>query len=231
MGHCRGPDRPAAAGVAVRDVHRLRLRPVLCRRVGVPAAAADRRGVCPIDGRIGAATARRGKARAGRRAETSGSRRAEAGGRQSDSSYQFTLWDPNLDELLRLVPVVVSKIEKLPELVDVTTDREQNGLQAELTIDRPAAARLGVRVTLAGGLLLWGSAYVHNTVQGQLDAQQITFPPAAAFAHPKAGSEITHIINDLGGRVYANTPAGAMRQTLVEYKGTTSSRKGDCDRK
>ena len=43
----------------------------------------------------------------------------------------------------------------------------------------------------AGGLLMWGSAYVHNTVQSQLAAQQITFPPAAAFAHPKAGTEIT----------------------------------------
>jgi hypothetical protein len=44
---------------------------------------------------------------------------------------------------------------------------------------------------IVGGLLLWGSAYVHNTVQGQLAAQQITFPPASAFAHPKAGGEIT----------------------------------------
>ena len=44
---------------------------------------------------------------------------------------------------------------------------------------------------MAGGLLLWGSAYVHNTVQGQLSAQQIYFPPQAAFAHPKAGTEIT----------------------------------------
>jgi hypothetical protein len=50
---------------------------------------------------------------------------------------------------------------------------------------------LGVALLIAGGLLLWGSAYVHNTVQGQLAAQQITFPPAAAFAHPKAGTEIT----------------------------------------
>jgi multidrug efflux pump len=69
-----------------------------------------------------------------------------AGGRQSSSSYQFTLWDPDLDELVRLVPTVLAKVERLPELVDVTTDREQNGLQAEITIDRPAAARLGVRV-------------------------------------------------------------------------------------
>ena len=44
---------------------------------------------------------------------------------------------------------------------------------------------------VAGGLLLWGSAYVHNTVQGQLSAQQIYFPPKAAFAHPVAGTEIT----------------------------------------
>jgi hypothetical protein len=52
-------------------------------------------------------------------------------------------------------------------------------------------ASLGVLLLVAGGLLLWGSAYVHNTVQGQLAAQQISFPPAAAFAHPKAGTEIT----------------------------------------
>jgi hypothetical protein len=43
----------------------------------------------------------------------------------------------------------------------------------------------------AGGMLLWGSTYVHNTVQGQLASQQIFFPPQAAFAHPKAGTEIT----------------------------------------
>ena len=56
-----------------------------------------------------------------------------------------------------------------------------------------AIAGLAVAVILlaAGGLLTWGSAYVHNTVQGQLAAQQIFFPPKAAFANPKAGTEIT----------------------------------------
>ena len=48
-----------------------------------------------------------------------------------------------------------------------------------------------VLLAVAGGLLLWGSAYVHNTVQNQLAAQQIYFPAKAAFAHPAAGSEIT----------------------------------------
>ena len=54
-----------------------------------------------------------------------------------------------------------------------------------------ATAAVAAVLLIAGGLLLWGSAYVHNTVQSQLAAQQITFPPAAAFAHPKAGTEIT----------------------------------------
>jgi len=48
-----------------------------------------------------------------------------------------------------------------------------------------------VLLAVAGGLLLWGSTYVHNTVQSQLAAQQIYFPPKAAFAHAKAGTEIT----------------------------------------
>jgi hypothetical protein len=57
-----------------------------------------------------------------------------------------------------------------------------------LTIAGFAAA---VLLAVAGGLLLWGSTYVHNTVTSQLSSQQIYFPPAAAFAHPKAGTEIT----------------------------------------
>jgi len=44
---------------------------------------------------------------------------------------------------------------------------------------------------VAGGLLLWGSTYTHNMVHNQLAAQQIFFPPKAAFAHPQAGTEIT----------------------------------------
>ena len=55
------------------------------------------------------------------------------------------------------------------------------------TLLATASAALAAVLLIAGGLLLWGSAYVHNTVQGQLAAQQIYFPPAAAFAHPKAG--------------------------------------------
>jgi hypothetical protein len=59
------------------------------------------------------------------------------------------------------------------------------------TLLSAAGAALAAILVLAGSLLLWGSTYVHNTVHNQLAAQQIYFPPAAAFAHAKAGTEIT----------------------------------------
>ena len=40
----------------------------------------------------------------------------------------------------------------------------------------------------------------------------------------KPGSEITHIVNNIGGRVYSNRPAEAMRQTLNEFGENRASR-------
>jgi multidrug efflux pump subunit AcrB len=68
------------------------------------------------------------------------------GGRQSKAQYQFTLWDPDIEELSRFVPQVLDKLRTLPGLVDVSTDRAQGGLQASVVIDRVAAARLCVQI-------------------------------------------------------------------------------------
>jgi hypothetical protein len=48
-----------------------------------------------------------------------------------------------------------------------------------------------VVLLIAGALLTFGHNYVNSNVRSQLSQQQIYFPPPAAFAHPKAGSEIT----------------------------------------
>jgi hydrophobe/amphiphile efflux-1 (HAE1) family protein len=68
------------------------------------------------------------------------------GGRQSYSQYQFTLWSADIAALQQWVPKVVDRLQEIPGLTDVTTDREQGGLQASFVIDRTAAARLGVRI-------------------------------------------------------------------------------------
>src|ERR1700761_7662543 len=48
-----------------------------------------------------------------------------------------------------------------------------------------------VVLVIAGGLLTWGHSFVSSNVRSQLSQQQIYFPPKAAFAHAKAGTEIT----------------------------------------
>ena len=48
-----------------------------------------------------------------------------------------------------------------------------------------------VVLVIAGGLLTWGHSFASSNVHDQLAQQQIYFPPKAAFAHPKAGTEIT----------------------------------------
>ena len=68
------------------------------------------------------------------------------GGRWGRSQYQFTLWSSDLDELLKWVPRAVDRVKTVPGVVDVSTDREQGGFQLNVSIDRQAAARLGVRV-------------------------------------------------------------------------------------
>ncbi|MFL6796019.1 MAG: efflux RND transporter permease subunit [Xanthobacteraceae bacterium] len=75
------------------------------------------------------------------------------GGRTSDSSYQYTLWDSDYAELLEWAPRIYAKAQTVAGLVDVSTDREQGGLEVSISIDRVAASRLGVRVQDIGNAL------------------------------------------------------------------------------
>src|ERR1700689_3660275 len=62
------------------------------------------------------------------------------------------------------------------------------------TFDMVMSAGGGVLVVVllaAGALGGWGYSFANSNVHNQLAEQQITFPPASAFAHPKAGTEIT----------------------------------------
>jgi multidrug efflux pump len=67
-------------------------------------------------------------------------------GRSSRSQYQFTLIDTDPEELFKWAPRVQDRIRRIPGIIDVTSDRELGGLQANVVIDRAAASRLGVRV-------------------------------------------------------------------------------------
>ena len=60
------------------------------------------------------------------------------------TQYQYTLEDANVDELRTWAPQVVAKFRSLPQLRDVASDQQSLGLQANLTIDRDTASRMGI---------------------------------------------------------------------------------------
>jgi multidrug efflux pump len=62
----------------------------------------------------------------------------------SRTQYQFVLEDANPDEFNTWVPKLVTKLQTLPELEDVASDQENQGLSAYLTIDRDTAGRFGI---------------------------------------------------------------------------------------
>jgi multidrug efflux pump len=62
----------------------------------------------------------------------------------SRTQYQFVLEDANPREFATWVPKLVAELQKLPQLEDVTSDLQSEGLSAYLTIDRDTAARFGI---------------------------------------------------------------------------------------
>ena len=64
--------------------------------------------------------------------------------RVSRTQYQYTLEDPDPNELNEWTNKLVAKMKTLPELADVATDQQTGGLAVSLVIDRVTASRLGI---------------------------------------------------------------------------------------
>jgi len=66
------------------------------------------------------------------------------GGRNSASSYDYTLYGPDTEELYREAPKLEAAMERIPGLVDVISDLQIKNPQIQITIDRDRAAALNV---------------------------------------------------------------------------------------
>ncbi|MGD0800303.1 MAG: efflux RND transporter permease subunit [Terracidiphilus sp.] len=77
----------------------------------------------------------------------------QVGGRASAAQYQYTLSDENLEELNSWAPQLEARAKRMPELRDVSTDQQDQGLAANLVIDRDAASRLGITAAAIDNVL------------------------------------------------------------------------------
>ncbi len=108
------------------------------------------------------------------------------GGRASRTEFQYTLQDPDFDELNVWSPKLLDKLKTLPQLRDVATDQQSAGTTLTLTIDRDQAARYGITAQL-----------IDDTLYDAFGQRQVT----QYFTQVNSYHVILEILPQLQGRV------------------------------
>jgi len=75
------------------------------------------------------------------------------GGRQSNAQYQFTMQGDNLEDLLSYAPPMLQQLGKIPAIVDVSSDQQNDGLQSMVEYNRSTASRFGISPSLIDNTL------------------------------------------------------------------------------
>jgi multidrug efflux pump len=102
--------------------------------------------------------------------------------RVSRTQYQYTLEDPDQNELNDWTNRFVARLDQLPGLEDVATDQQMGGLAVSLVIDRATASRLGVAPTTIDNTLYdaFGQRQI-NTMYTQLNQYHVILEAEPQF--------------------------------------------------
>jgi multidrug efflux pump len=122
--------------------------------------------------------------------------------RVSRTQYQYTLEDPDANELNDWTNRFVTKLKTLPQLEDVATDQQTGGLAVSLVIDRVTASRLGIAPATIDNTLYdaLGQRQI-NTMYTQLNQYHVILEAQPQFQRDP------NVLNDL--YIQANASSGA----------------------
>ena len=102
----------------------------------------------------------------------------------SRTQYQFTLQANSLEALSTWVPKLIARLQTLPQLADVSSDWQDNGLVAYVNVDRASASRLGISMSDVDNALYnaFGQRLI-STIYTQANQYRlsITPPPRRAW--------------------------------------------------
>ena len=124
------------------------------------------------------------------------------GGRLGNAEYQYTIQSENLEDLTRWGPVLLEQMRKLPGVTDVSSDQQNNGLQASLVYDRWTAARLGITPQLIDDTLsdAFGQRQV-STMFTQLNQYHVVMEVEPEFWQSPEGLKQIYVRAANGGVV------------------------------
>ncbi|MFZ0936581.1 MAG: efflux RND transporter permease subunit [Bryobacteraceae bacterium] len=135
--------------------------------------------------------------------------------RVSRTQFQYTLEDPNADELNVYAPRMLEGMKRLPGLTDVASDQQVQGLRANVVFDRDTAARVGITPSTIDQTLYdaYGQREV-STMFTQLNQYHVILEVARDFARNPAN------LNELYIRTGTGYPSGS---TGVVSGGSSSA--------
>jgi multidrug efflux pump len=104
------------------------------------------------------------------------------GGRSSAAMYQFTMRGDNLNDLVTYGPQMLRELRRVPEIADVNTDQQNNGLQSIVQYDRRTASRFGISPQLIDNTLYdaFGQRQV-STMYTSLNQYHVVMEAAPEF--------------------------------------------------
>jgi multidrug efflux pump len=122
--------------------------------------------------------------------------------RVSRTQYQYSLEDPDATELNRWTHRLVTALQKLPELQEVSSDLQDQGLQILLTIDRATASRLGITPQLIDDTLYdaFGQRQV-STIFTQVNQYRVVQEVKPDFQQKPVDLQDIYIRSATGGKV------------------------------
>jgi multidrug efflux pump len=106
----------------------------------------------------------------------------------SRTQYQFVLENPNLSAFDTWVPKLLDRLRQSPELTDLASDLEQQGLTLNLVIDRATASRFGITPATVDNALydLFGQRII-STIYTQSDQFRVIMEAAPGLQQSLAG--------------------------------------------
>ena len=124
------------------------------------------------------------------------------GGRSANAQYQYTLSADDIGELRAWEPRIRQALSSIPEIVDVSTDAQDHGLQTSLLIDRDAATRLGVSIAQLDSTLndLFGQRQV-STIYNPLNQYHVVMEVAPAYWQNPTELDKTYVVSASGAMV------------------------------
>jgi multidrug efflux pump len=122
--------------------------------------------------------------------------------RVSRTQYQYTLEDPDANELNDWTNRFVARLKQLPELEDVATDQQTGGLAVSLVIDRVTASRFGIAPTTIDNTLYdaFGQRQI-STMYTQVNQYHVVLESEPEFQ--KDPNKLNHLY------IQSNASAGA----------------------